>query len=408
MLPAPPEPRERPGAWWALAAITLVILLAAGARSSFAPFVIPIEQDLHLDRAVLSVTGFLTLVGYALSQPAAGRLSARFGSRAVMMTSVVCMAVGGVGASLATQAWQLYLFAGLLPGLGFGGASIVPGTALLAKLFTRRLGLATGIMSSAIPGGATIFVPLAALMIPLLGWRATYLYAGLVLAVIALPVLLFTPEPSVNAPRRASDGAPVALPRRPIGRDVWLLGIGFFGCGFTDQFVSFHLVALAQDAGLSAEAGAAALGLLSLVGIIGSVASGPLADRAPPSLMLAGLYFVRAISLPLLLLVGTALSAPALGVFVVVFGATFIANQPPGTRLVRQRYGAQAVGTIIGNVGFAHQIGGAIGIGLGGVSATYLGGYGPAVLTAAWVVLVGSVCQVLIPRVTPAIAAAAS
>src|SRR5205823_410517 len=146
-----------------------------------------------------------------------------------------------------SQVWQIFLFAGLLPGLGFAGASNVPATALLAQWFERRLGLATGIMSSAIPAGQSLFVPLAALLIPLLGWRTTYVGLGLLLAVVALPVLaVLAREPRrPTAPPASRAEAPASA-----GTDVWLVGGGYFACGFTDQFVALHLVVLATDAGI--------------------------------------------------------------------------------------------------------------------------------------------------------------
>src|SRR5918992_499739 len=108
---------EPAGAWRALAACVLTILLVVGARSSFAAFLLPIEAELGLDRATLSAAGTLTHVAYALSLPLVGRLATRFGAKRVMMVSVAVMALGGFGVSTATDAWQILLFAGVLPGI---------------------------------------------------------------------------------------------------------------------------------------------------------------------------------------------------------------------------------------------------------------------------------------------------
>ena len=69
-----------------------------------------------------------------------------------MMGGVLLMTLCGFGMAAATQAWQLYLFGGVLVGIGFAASSSVPAAVLLAKWFERRLGLATGVMASAIPG----------------------------------------------------------------------------------------------------------------------------------------------------------------------------------------------------------------------------------------------------------------
>ena len=384
---------EERGAWRALVACVITIILAAGSRTSLAAFFRPIEADLNLDRAVLSTAGALTVLTYGLAQPLVGALAARFGPRNVMLGGVILTALGGFGVSTATEPWQLYLFAGIVPGLAFAGASSVPAAVLLAGWFLGRLGLATGLVSAAIPAGQSLFVPLATALIPAMGWRETYILLGLLVLVVGVPVLLWL----VRDPPVLSSGSTTAVPRARAGLDVWLVGVGYFACGFSDQFVSLHLVALASDSGVDPLLAAGLLSLLLIIGMVGSVASGPFADRTAPKYLLATLYLLRAAAMPLLLLAGTGLGVAALVVFALVFGPTYIANQAPGARLVRDRYGVRAVGVLMGSVGLAHQIGGALGVGAGGFSVAELGGYGPAVVLVAIVTLVGGLSQLWIP-----------
>jgi MFS family permease len=368
-------------------------VLAAGSRTSLAALLRPIEADLGLDRAVLSTAGALTVLAYGLGQPLVGALAARFGARRVMVCSAVLMGSGGFGVATASQPWQLYLWAGIIPGLAFAGASTVPATALLAGWFATQLGLATGIMSSAIPAGQSLFVPVGAALVPAWGWRATYLVLALAVPLVAVPLLglLVREAPRTNAPDRATAGS-----ARP-GLDIWLVGVGYFGCGFSDQFVSLHLVALAADGGIPALLSAGLLSLLLVVGIVGSIGSGPFADRVSARSMLAVLYLTRAASMPLLFLAGPGAGIWPLVLFSVLFGVTYIANQAPGARLVRDRYGVQAVGPLMGGVGLAHQVGGALGVGLGGLSVAQTGNYGLAIAGVGIVVLIGGLAQLLIP-----------
>ncbi|MCA1647430.1 MAG: MFS transporter, partial [Chloroflexi bacterium] len=259
---------EAAGAWRALVAVVVTIVLAAGSRSSLAAFLKPIESDLGLERSVLSTAGALAVLTYGLAQPFVGALATRFGSRNVMMGGAIVTALGGFGVATATQPWQLYLFAGIVPGLGFAGASSIPAAVLLAGWFVARLGLATGIMSAAIPAGQSVFVPVATAVLPVLGWRATYTLFGLLVAGIALPVLAWL----ARDPPRSMSVDHIQTPRP--GLDIWLLGLGFFGCGFSDQFVSIHLVALAADGGLDPLVAAGILSLMLVIGIVGSVGSG--------------------------------------------------------------------------------------------------------------------------------------
>jgi MFS family permease len=382
---------EPVGAWWALFACTLTVVLASGTRSSLAAFLKPIEAELGLDRITLSNVGAITVLTYGLVLPLVGRLAARYGARPVLMTSVAIMALGGFGVAFTESAWQLYLFAGFIPGVAYGGATQVPGTVLLAKWFKKRLGLAAGILTSGVPAGPSLFVPLAVALIPLYGWRATYVLLGVLLACVALPALWWAARepPDASTPARARASGKVV----GIGLDVWLIGLGYFACGFTDQFISLHFVTLATEGGVEPLAAASAYSLLLVAGVAGSIISGPLADAMSPKLILAGIYLIRALTLPLLLWLSPTSGFIILPTFALTFGLTFISNQAPGARYVRDHYGVQAVGPLMGSVGLGHQIGGAMGIILGGLSVTYLGGYWFAILAAAGVALVGGVLQ---------------
>jgi hypothetical protein len=64
---------------------------------------------------------------------------------------------------------------------------------------------------------------------------------------------------------------------------------------------------------------------------------------------------------------------------------------------VRDRYGVRAVGVLMGAVGLAHQVGGSLGVAVGGFSVAELGGYAPAVVLVAVVVLIGGLAQFGIP-----------
>jgi predicted MFS family arabinose efflux permease len=285
------------------------------------------------------------------------------------------------------------VFAGIIPGLAFAGASSVPAVVLVAGWFIGRLGVATGIVSAAIPAGQSLFLPLVTAMIPALGWRETYIVLGLVVVAIGMPIMLWLAR---DPPVLFATGR-IAFQRPRAGPDVWLVAAGYVGCGLSDQFISIHFVALAADRGVDPLTAAGLLSFLLLVALIGSVASGPFADRVQPKHLLAGLYMIRAATLPLLLFAGRGAGLLVLVVFALLFGPTYIANQAPGARLVRDRYGVRSVGLLMGSVGLAHQVGGALGVALGGYSVAELGTYAPAVVAVTAVVFVGGLLQLAIP-----------
>ncbi len=78
-----------------------------------------------------------------------------------------------------------------------------------------------------------------------------------------------------------------------------LLSAGFFVCGFHIAFFQTHLPAIVARAGLSPGIGAAALAIVGAFNIVGSYASGRLADRYPKRYVLSAIYGLRFVAIGL-------------------------------------------------------------------------------------------------------------
>lgn len=123
--------QEDARAWRALAACVVVIVLAAGSRASLAAFLLPIERDLGLDRAVLSTAGALTVLMYGLAQPVVGAPAARFGARRVMLAGVTLTALGGFGVAVLGSYTPAVLTVALVALVGGVAQLGIPGTRAL-------------------------------------------------------------------------------------------------------------------------------------------------------------------------------------------------------------------------------------------------------------------------------------
>lgn len=386
--------------WWVLGACLVAVLLGSGVRSSFTAFMLPMEADLGWDRSTLSNAASLNVLVYGFGQLPVGFLVDHWGPRRTMVAGLLVMALSAYGTSQASEPWQLYLYYGLLNGLAWAGAGLVPASALLLGWFPRRPALAVGVASSALPAGQALFVPLAAAVIPLVGWRLSYLGLGLSLAVVAAPLLWLLAR---NAPRTPfTESAETvsrpygSLPQR--GGLLVIVGVGFLACGLTDQLVTVHLVPFASGLGLSPVVAAGAQSVMTLVGIAGSVAAGRAADSWSPRAVTILHYLVRAATFPLLLLFAVSGNAALLYAFALIFGPTYIANVGPAGRMLRERYGQARVGSLMGITQFVHQVGAAVGVSLGGWSFTLAGSYAPAFVLATAASLVGAAASLALPR----------
>ena len=186
------------------------------------------------------------------------------------------------------------------------------------------------------------------------GWRPTLVVLAGLAAVVAAPVMLVLLrsrpadkglEPyggaSVLVPeeRQHPEAPPVRVERPPVSallrrREFWGLALPFFVCGYTTTgMIDTHLIPLAHDHGYGTATTGAAVGVLAVFNVLGTLASGPLADRYDSRLILAGLYGMRAITLVLLLFTH---SAPSLLVFSLTFGLVDFATVAPTQVLAEQ------------------------------------------------------------------------
>ena len=382
---------------WVIVTISvLVVFLVSGARSAFTVFIAPMEGELGWDRSTVSGVAALNLVVYGVTQPLAGMFTDRFGARAVMAGGTVLVAVGFGGLFWASSVWYLAVFYGVLFGVGVSFASLIPTSVLVARWFERGQGMAQGIVTAARPAGQTIFVPVVAALILGFGWRESYLAVGVATAV-SIPLILWLVRE--NPPAKEA-GAGEASPRPAeeafsmrgaLGTFAfWALAVGFFVCGFTDQFVAIHLVPFAEGIDISSVTAANAFAALSAAGVAGSIAAGWLSDISSRKGALAIIYGLRALSLPLLVFVLGSGDLVLLYIFAVVFGFTFIANMAPTVGIVRTRYGLLSTGVLVGWLLLTHQIGGAAGTYLGGLIYDGSGSYALAFVLMAAAALVGA------------------
>jgi len=152
-----------------------------------------------------------------------------------------------------------------------------------------------------------------------------------------------------------------------------LLVLGFFTCGFQLAFVTVHLPSYLLDRGLSVEIGAWTIGVIGLFNIIGSVTSGWLGSRMPKRFILSVIYFTRALAIVAFI---TLPASPAAAiVFGAVTGLMWLSTVPPTNGLVLVMFGTRWLAMLSGFAFFSHQVGGFLGVWLGGLAFEHTGSY---------------------------------
>lgn len=382
---------------WVVVAVTLpTVLITAGLRAAPGVLLRPWEQAFGWDRAALATAVGINLIFYGAASPISGRLIDRFGPRRIALFSLTLTAIGAVSALFVTQLWQLYLTWGVLIGIGTGGSALVLAATVANRWFATRRGLVTGILGGAQSAGQLVFVPALMALAVTAGWQTGVALLAALVALLCLPLmfLFFRDQPAdvglrpFGAQPGAAGAAAAAadMRRTSLGTalrtlDFWLLAGSFFICGYTTNgLIGTHLIPHAADHGISEVATASVLGLMGMMNILGTVASGMLCDRFDPRRLLAIYYLGRGLALALLPFIA---DVGLLSVFAVLYGLDWLATVPPTVTLTGDRFGRLSVGTIFGWIFLSHQLGGAVASSLGGVLYVQQGNYTVAFLSAA-------------------------
>jgi predicted MFS family arabinose efflux permease len=156
-------------------------------------------------------------------------------------------------------------------------------------------------------------------------------------------------------------------------RSYVLLVLGFFTCGFQLAFITTHLPAYLIDRGLSNSAGAWTIGVIGGFNIIGSLLAGWFSSRMPKRYILAFIYFARALAIVAFITLPA--STPSAIIFGAVTGLLWLSTVPPTNGLVLVMFGTRWLTMLSGAAFFSHQVGGFLGVWLGGLVVTRTGSY---------------------------------
>jgi MFS family permease len=354
----------------------LIAMLSFGPRSAVGQFLTPLSIANHWDRDVFSFALAIQNLLWGVGQPLAGGIADRFGTIRVLSVGAALYAAGLAIMAYSTTPAMLDLSAGVLVGFGLSGCSFNIVLGAFGKLVPPAWrSLAFGAGTAAGSFGQLLFSPLARLLIDLFDWQSALLIFGVfTLLVLPLSLALATPpadSATLDAPRPQS--LRQALTEAFASRSYVLLVLGFFTCGFQLAFITVHMPAYLVDKGLSNDVGAVTIAVIGLFNIAGSLYAGWLGNRMPKRYLLSAIYFGRAaailafISFPITPFTSYAFGA-AMGLF-------WLSTVPPTNGIVAVIFGTRWLTMLAGFAFFSHQVGGFLGVWLGGKVFVQTGSY---------------------------------
>jgi len=343
----------------------LISLIGFGIRSVFGLFLEPMTLAHDWSRETFAIALAIQNLLWGLGVPVAGALADRFGPTRVLSFGALLYAIGVWGMAGTDSGMGLYLFAGLITGLGIAFSAFSIALAAMARVVgPEKRTLALGLGTAAGSLGQVLFSPLGQQFIAAFGWQT----ALLILAAIALamiPFALLLPGSQAHRGEPESDQSLVeALNEAMAHRGFLLLTVGFFVCGFHVAFITVHFPSYITDLGLDPQVGAYALALIGLFNIIGSFLSGAAGTRWSKKGGLAFIYFTRAAVISAMLLAPK--NELTIYLFSAAMGILWLSTVPLTSGIVAQVFGVRYMATLFGIVFFSHQLGSFIGVWLGG------------------------------------------
>jgi len=379
-----------------------IMALFAGTRFAFGVFFKPVLIEFNWTRAMTSGAFSLSWVVQAFLGIVMGRLTDKIGARIVL---TFCGFLAGVGYILMSQIgamWQLYLFYGVI--IGAGNSIFVPVVSTIARWFTERRSMMTGIVASGAGVGSLIAPPITNWLIINYDWRLSYVILGSVVLVIIITVAQFLkrdPTSIGQVPygydkrreqRAKTDNEGAYLKQAVYTGPFWLILIMFFCSGFCAYAIAVHIVPYATDLGISAASAANILAVIGGLAIIGRIVMGSMGDRIGNDKAYIVGFFLISIALLWLL---SAKNALPLYMFAVLFGFAWSVGAL-ASPLIADIFGLRSHGAIMGLTNIGYCIGGATGPLVSGHIFDITDSYRGAFLINAAVAISGLILTVLL------------
>ena len=323
----------------------------------------------------------------------AGWIIDRFGPRVLMVAGILMAGGALVGLSTVTTLTPFYIFY-FLNALGYVCGGPLPNQVLLTHWFAGARGKAMGIAYLGIGVGGALVPQIARFLIQSYGWRGAMRILGILMIVIALPMVFFVREP----PRRAGTKADPAPSLKGIWRQpaFYLLALGSMASigavGGTIQNLKLYL---SLDRAITQGDIANILTLVLVGSLIGRLSMGWLADRWAKKHVMLLVYTIVAVAIPL---VAFAPSITLLKVAAVVFGIGLGGDYMIIPLMAAELFGVRVMGRLMGVIVTADGVAEALAPMVVATLRDRMGTYTPGFMFLLGLAVLGAIAVGLLPR----------
>lgn len=177
--------------WWIVAIGLVIDAVKHGTfNRGFTIYFLPIQQQLGISRAALSLAESLGRLEGGLQGPVVGYMTDRFGPRSMIIVGGIFSGLGFILLSFThSYLYFMLVFVGLLS-VGFRAGYNNATLPAVNQWFRRKKSLAMSLVSTGNGLGGAAITPLVALLVFEFGWRVAALVSGVSIIVVVVPLAL--------------------------------------------------------------------------------------------------------------------------------------------------------------------------------------------------------------------------
>ena len=178
--------------WYMVMVSAIIYALVYSTTSTGSVFTISITQEQGFSRSLWSSKSIFTCIGSLISCYMSGRLIQRFGLKRIMLISTAGVASTFFIPLMFTDIRQYYVLS-VYSSATWCAATIMSVPILINRWFgPKKKGIAISLALAGSGVGSMLMSPLLSYLCENYGWRKTYIFEGVMLLVVMLPLIYFT------------------------------------------------------------------------------------------------------------------------------------------------------------------------------------------------------------------------
>ncbi len=346
-----------------LAACFSLQAVGIGIYISYGVFFNSLITEFQWPRALVSGASSLAFFISGVMAVLIGKINDTMGPRKVMMATALFFGAGFMALSRLEHIWQLYLFFGIIFGIGLSSVDVIA-LSTVARWFPHRRGFMTGITKVGTGAGQLTFPLLASSLIVGFGWRRAFLIIGAAAIVLLLTIALALKKKPDTVVRESDEtlGSPdsnnLTFSQAAKTAQLWLLCIVNMIVLVCLMSVMVHIAAHAKDIGMTAYKSAGVLSAIGAASMIGRFITGMIIDRIGSKRAMVLSLVILLIGLVVL---NTTTAFAMLYLFAFIYGFAHGSYFTVLSPIVAEYFGLTAHGALFGLMVFFGCTGGAAG-----------------------------------------------